>query len=232
MVRSLFLMLVASVSLQAAEIPDTLVVDGQTYKGVTYQSHDASRLKIMHETGIASLPIANLPSELRVKLGFDEKAAAEAESAFQRQRQQAQAQQQAAMDQHADNQKKLQLAQQLDDKSIPVVGRIFQVVDGGILLESVVSTTGIVTSEVKTGNLLRPDETKTISKEGAIRKRIGPDQHVFVMTKKSGLVDGGEYSGVIYPMGTHSFTTVIGGARTVPAFSDDPGAVAKAYGLQ
>ncbi len=81
MIRSLIIFLVASSVALAVEIPDTLVVDGQTYTGVVYQSHDASRLRVMHETGVAAFPIANLPTELQAKLGYDEKAAQAAEAA-------------------------------------------------------------------------------------------------------------------------------------------------------
>ena len=75
MFRVTLLLLVACAVAAAVEIPETLIVDGQTYKGVVYQSHDASRLRIMHETGIAALPIGDLPADLQSKLGYDEKAA-------------------------------------------------------------------------------------------------------------------------------------------------------------
>lgn len=88
------LLILASVSAFGIEIPETLVVDGETYKGVIYRSHDASRLKIKHEIGFASLPIANLPADLQAKLGYNPNAAAEAEKEFQQRRALAQAQQQ------------------------------------------------------------------------------------------------------------------------------------------
>ena len=68
-------MLVACAAAPAVEVPETLVVNGQTYKAVVYQSHDGSRLRIMHETGIAALPIGDLPADLQGKLGYGEKAA-------------------------------------------------------------------------------------------------------------------------------------------------------------
>ena len=95
MFRVTLLLLVACAVASAVEVPETLVVDGQTYKGVVYQSHDASRLKIMHESGVASLPIANLPADLHAKLGYRPEAAAAAETAFQEKQAKAQAQQQA-----------------------------------------------------------------------------------------------------------------------------------------
>ena len=75
MFRIALLLLVACAAAPAVEVPETLVVNGQTYKAVVYQSHDGSRLRIMHETGIAALPIGDLPADLQGKLGYGEKAA-------------------------------------------------------------------------------------------------------------------------------------------------------------
>jgi hypothetical protein len=75
MVRTTLLLLVACLSAVAVEIPETLVVDGQTYKGVVYKSHDALRLRFMHEDGVTALPISSLPVNLQGKLGYDNKIA-------------------------------------------------------------------------------------------------------------------------------------------------------------
>ncbi len=75
MIRFLIIFLVVSAAAFAVEIPDTLVVDGQTYKGVVYQSHDASRLRVMHETGVGAFPIASLPTGIQRSLGYDPEAA-------------------------------------------------------------------------------------------------------------------------------------------------------------
>jgi hypothetical protein len=72
MTRQLAILLIVCTSAIAVEIPATLEVDGQTYRGVTYQSHDASRLRIMHETGVAALPIANLPPDLQDKIRHEQ----------------------------------------------------------------------------------------------------------------------------------------------------------------
>jgi len=81
MIRSLIIFLVASSAALAVEIPDTLVVDGQTYTGVVYQSHDASRLRVMHETGVGAFPIASLSAELQRALAYDPEAAKAAQEA-------------------------------------------------------------------------------------------------------------------------------------------------------
>jgi hypothetical protein len=103
MVRGCMILFSFSAAAFAVDIPDTLVVDGQTYTGVIYRSHNAARLNVMHDTGLGAFPIASLPVDLQTKLGFDEKEAAKVESALaERQRQiaiQMQQQRQAAIEQ-------------------------------------------------------------------------------------------------------------------------------------
>jgi hypothetical protein len=228
MTRSLLILIIASAGAFAVEIPDTLVVDGQTYKGIVYQSHDASRLRVMHETGVASLPIGSLPADLQTKLGYNANAASAAEAASAAQQRQYAAAQ-------VERERQMDTAKKLDEAAITIEGRVFQVLPDGVLLDSEVETIGTITQsqQVGTGNLLRPDEKKTVVKErqGTVRKRLSPGKYIFVMTKGT-FVDGSKYSGTIYPMGTHTFTTAIGAASTVAAFTDIPEAVMKAHGLQ
>jgi hypothetical protein len=231
-IRGCVILLIASSSAIAVEVPNTIVVDGQTYNGVVYQSHDASRLRIMHDTGLAALPLADLPADLREKLGYDEKEAAEAEAVFSAQQAAVQSQQQKALADQAENKKRLALAKEIEDRGVAVVANVFQVVDGGVLVDSSISTLGLVQSVVSANNLLHPDRTKTITKEGVVRRRLSKGDHVFIQTLEGGLVDGGEYSGKIYPIGTHSYTTALGAARTVAAFTDIPAVAARYYGLE
>lgn len=228
MVRPFAVLFAVCVSASAVEIPDTLVVDGQTYKGVVYQSHDASRLKVMHETGVAAFPIASLPADLQVKLGYDPKAADAAEAAAaQRQQQYAAAQ--------AEHSRLLDGAKKLDGAAMTIQGRVFQVLPDGVLIESEVQTLGTITERqsVSTGNLLRPDEKKTVvtEKEAMVTKRLSPGKYVFIVTNRT-FVDGSKYSGTIYPIGTHSFTSVLGAATTVAKFTDIPEVAMQAHGLQ
>lgn len=228
MIRTLVILVAACAVAFGVEIPDTLVVDGQTYKGVTYQSHDASRLRIMHETGVAALPIAGLSADLQTKLGYDEKAAQAAEAAV------AQQQQQHASVQ-AQRSRLNQAAKVLDQAAITIQGRVFQVVPGGVLIESDVYSLGTITEsqEVSTDNLLHPDETKTVvtQKEGLVSKRLSPGKYVFIETRGA-FVDGSDYSGTIYPIGTHSFTTVMGAPTTVAKFTDIPEVAMEVHGLK
>ena len=78
-------------------LPDTLTIGGDVYKNPVYRSHNEYLLNITHETGAASVLIANLSPSLQAKLGFDRQAAASAQAAF------AELQAQAAK-QHGENQ--------------------------------------------------------------------------------------------------------------------------------
>lgn len=78
------MLLATCVAATAVEIPDTLIVGGETYEDVKYKSHDASRLVVTQEGGgMFDVPIAKLQPALQTKLGYDEKAALAAEAARQ-----------------------------------------------------------------------------------------------------------------------------------------------------
>jgi hypothetical protein len=57
-----------------------LTVEGVRYTGLTYISHDASRLRVAHDGGQAELKISELPIGLRFQLGYSEQRAARAEA--------------------------------------------------------------------------------------------------------------------------------------------------------
>jgi hypothetical protein len=56
-------------------LPSVLVVDGKEYTDVSYQSHDAARMKIKHADGVASIDIGKLSPEMQAALGYDPEAA-------------------------------------------------------------------------------------------------------------------------------------------------------------
>lgn len=71
--RSLFVVVIflfSTIALSAVDLPTTLLVDGESYTGVVYKSHDASRLTIQHDSGIACIPIASLSPELHKELDY------------------------------------------------------------------------------------------------------------------------------------------------------------------
>ena len=53
-------------------LPSTLTSNGETFEGVTYRGHDESHVKIFHDSGAASIPIADLPPHTYPALGYSE----------------------------------------------------------------------------------------------------------------------------------------------------------------
>lgn len=64
----------------APELPSELTVDEQTYYGVSYSSHDAATVSIVHSNGLARIPLAKLPENFRAAFGYDAAAAQQAEA--------------------------------------------------------------------------------------------------------------------------------------------------------
>lgn len=79
---------------QKLKLPNPLVVNGEAFINPVYESHDAARLNIMHKTGAASLPIAQLPNELPNKLGYNRSNALAAEEQILKRKEEAETQSQ------------------------------------------------------------------------------------------------------------------------------------------
>ena len=77
---------------QKLKLPNPLVVNGEAFINPIYESHDASRLNIMHKTGAASLPIAQLPDGLPKKLGYNSRNAFAAEQEILKRQEEAETQ--------------------------------------------------------------------------------------------------------------------------------------------
>jgi len=212
-------------SVLAVELPSILIVNGQTYNGVTYQSHSASRLNIMHESGVASLPIGSLSADLREQLGYSEEAAKAAE------REAAEAQAQAQVT-RAEQARAIAAKQRLEKIGETISSTIFQVVPDGVLVDSTVYVKAMITNTetVSANNLLRPEATKTVvtKREGVISKILSEGDYVFVRTEQRGLIDGAQFTGTVYPIGTYTYKTVTGASKTLHAFTDIPG-LAESY---
>ena len=225
MIRGCVILLLVSASAIAVELPDTLTVDGITYKSVVYKSHDAERLRVMHDAGIAAFPIGTLPADLRAKLGYDASAASETAAA--------KAVQQRL---YYEREQKKSALKKLKEKAWVVNrAKVFQVTQNGALLESTIYIKGTITNshKVSAKSLMHPERKKTVitRREGLIGKRLGSGDRVFVETNET-LVDGGTYSGTLYPIGTKSYKGIDGARRTVAAFTDIPKVAMKAHGLQ
>jgi hypothetical protein len=207
---------------QTIVLPKSLTVDETTYTGVVYQRHDASRLEITHDNGLASIKIRSLPEELRRLLGYDADAAMAAEEAASAARKAAVERQLETIARHAFNRERQELEAEVDRLERPIEARIFQVFHDGILIRSKVQTIGLVHRSVSSGNLLHPNQTKVIQEQGVVDAFLSsnPRGKVFIRTQQKDLVDGGTYSATVYPIGTYIYNTFEGIVSTVPRFTD------------
>ncbi len=62
-----------------AKLWPRLKIGNEVYSEIVYMEHDASRVKFKHSSGIANLPISELPSTLQKELDYDPSKAAENE---------------------------------------------------------------------------------------------------------------------------------------------------------
>ena len=53
------------------KIPELTTASGKTYHGVTVTKTTPTEVSILHETGTARIPFADLPEDLKAKLGYD-----------------------------------------------------------------------------------------------------------------------------------------------------------------
>jgi hypothetical protein len=78
--RVAVLLLVFAVTASFAEdtntLPSTITVNGITYSNVTWRTVTPATVTIFHETGVASVPLENLPPELQKRFGYDPQKAA------------------------------------------------------------------------------------------------------------------------------------------------------------
>jgi hypothetical protein len=52
-------------------LPDTITIGGVTYSNVTWRSVTPATVTIFHSTGIAAIPLGDLPPELQKQFGYD-----------------------------------------------------------------------------------------------------------------------------------------------------------------
>jgi hypothetical protein len=79
--RVAVLLLVFGVVVSFAEetntLPNTITVDGVTYSNVTWRTVTPITVSIFHETGVASIPLEKLPTDLQQRFGYDPQKAAD-----------------------------------------------------------------------------------------------------------------------------------------------------------
>ena len=169
----------------------------------------------MTNSGISKIPFTELSPETQVKYGYDRAKAEE----FQRQLDAAAAERyasaQAAMTEHIDSQKKQEAINGLAMKTVILSGKIIQMQDDGALVKASVLKNVTLQRQVK-GAL----EMKTENYQSA--EVVPLDDPVFVFGMPRAKADGDSWEGGVWPLGNYRYTTVLGGARTVHAYTTDP----------
>ena len=207
---------------QEIVLPRTIMIEGVSYTDVVYTGHDASRVKFRHASGVGSIPIRDLPENLRKQLGYDPKAAFAAEEA-------------AAVARRASAEENIRLMalaaarrkQQAFDEKVEQTGRlivatIVRVLPDGALIEARAQTLGTVEQTVDAGQMLHPGETKTVRVPGLVDIVLSdnPDGFVFLHTASANLVDGGSWRSTAYAVGTTKYRDEDGTSHTVPKLTD------------
>lgn len=189
--------------------------DGKEFTEVKVTGYDAVQLKIMHAAGMARIPFQKLPEEIQKAFGYDPAKAADhlaGESAQKAVREESQAR-----------------AALVNSSRKIFVGKIFQVAERGVLLENVQwgigkkeevgneerVLTGMANGLHKSGPTYG---TRTTTDWDYVMRPLGEDL-VMVKCKTSDLVDGGAFTGVVYPFGTYSYTAVSGARKTIKAYT-------------
>jgi hypothetical protein len=162
----------------AIDLPTTLVIDDIEYRGVLYISHDTSRVEIMHESGVASLLIGDLPDELHSLFEYNPAAATAAEVLRE-------------TNERRQREEEIRLAK-LRELGIDIIGFIKQIVNKG---EIVLYNTAKVTEKQKAVD-------KALGREPSDTVLLSKGEDVWLETSRDDLVEDDVYTGTIYPMGT------------------------------
>jgi hypothetical protein len=203
------------------KIPEVKTASGKTYKNVRITNVTPSEVKIFHEEGVARIPFADLPDELKTKLGYDpEKDKDHAASVV--------------------DQKKAALANAAKRELLErtcfriVTASIVQVVDGGLYVRVDQTWDGksyVIIPEYSysgpgssngSGGGLSKHRNKDAGKRVKKITNLINDMRIFISCDNSKFVDGGKFSGNVWPNGRYSFTDTSGAEATIPKYTTNP----------
>ncbi len=194
---------------------DIKLTDGQTFKDATITGRDALGVTITHSAGIARIPYADLPEELRRKFNYDPKQAqAQAEAERKAEIQRAQ-ERQAFQLQDAEKAANAATSEALDKAAIAVVGKVLSVTSNGVLLTDATIGIPVMKNVVVSRNPL--DGAPRYARQKGI-DTVDSKEPIFIYGVAD-VVDCDQYSGKVYPAPTYSYTSAGGAARTVRAFA-------------
>lgn len=211
-----FLFFLFCVALHAEDIKTT---DGQILKDATITGRDALGVIISHSDGIARVAYDKLPEELRKQYNIDPKQA-QAQAAVERAAAKQRAQAAQALEQQKAAAAKATAAEATQNSAI-----VFEKPRRGTIGKPgihILRVSGQVLQIMPDGVLLGEWQSHTLERDG---NRYGSNvmsEPLFVAGAPANLVDGEKFSGVVYPAGRYTYTSVIGAGKTIHRYATSP----------
>ena len=187
-----------------------------------------SGIRIMHSGGITTIPIENLPDDVRDNLGLNNEKAEEYRKNV--------------AEVNKAKAKKAKMAQILAKERLIFMGSVFQVLDGGLLIRGVRYTDGHTKEEkktaykVKTGGptgLYPNRKYKHITRyrsKWVLKVRSMDTWPIYVECDTAGYVDGSDFTSAVYADGIYDYTNVQRAKKTIPAYTTSPAKMLKRKG--
>ena len=176
-------------------------VDGTAYHDAVLSSSDPASITIRHRGGVARVDLANITEADRTKFGahYDEQQAGRYKAE--------EAEATRLADQAQQNEATMA---RFDALALSFVGKISQVISGGVLMEA----RGYEDDKEKKA-IINGEEMKVATIHGGSFHY----ECAFVVGVEDNLVDGDQWKGRVWPAGRYQYTTVMGATRTVPRFA-------------
>jgi hypothetical protein len=218
-----FLFLAFASACHALSSFDTLTTkSGRTYNAVAVTKQEPDGLRITHAEGSGKILFTDLPDDILIYFDYDPSAAEAHQQSVRESLQQAQARRQS-------EELNKKISDLLKAKAIIFNAQIFQVVEGGLLAKNAYASEEVEFERerlVSKGLLLTPDAKELVRwREKVTRQRpLSPDDNkmIFLECDNTGLVDSQRIGGIVWPIGTYTYTTQFGASKTVPRYTNDP----------
>jgi hypothetical protein len=188
-------------------------VHGHIYHGVTIIKHDAVCVTILCDDGGASIAMSDLPPDLQKKLNYDPSAAKK------------------QIDQETAQDEAYKLKKTVYDNAFHAIGTVIQVLPDGILAQFDATgnkvhentTTQTTTVGVQTGTSALGQGADVTTSGVTYHTQYDHEQlHsdcAFISCDTTGLAEDQNWKGTIWAIGSYSYTTVSGEAKTVPKYT-------------
>lgn len=199
---------------------DITTLKGKTYQNITVTRVEPDGITVRHTSGIEKLFFSELPQETRAKYGYDP----------EKHRRHYEAQQGAA--------RQAAQSRSLDALAIHVEARLSQVQREGALAYIKTLTHYSYTERVKvdpTANRSKHilGSTPSVHSKDVVREGVRvSEEHpepVFILGLSSGYVDGSTWRGVVYPIGSYNYVTVMGASKKIRQYTPSKAVAAKYY---